>query len=783
MPRTKGSTNKHKKIKPHDGKEKKKRGRPKGSTKQQQHQVVNIHIDNNGDGEGKKKKHSSLPETLASTIFNPSLVMPNYGINDRQPVNPPESDVTGANDMTNLILTGIGGLISHQSSQAQQVKPQPQPRPQPAQPPVLVPPIKVPITPTPKVPVTPTPKVPVIPTPKPYEPANGIDIEKIIDESKKNADKHKNKEKIIIKPQDVGSVTVGPIPQDKPEKPNDEIVTDVMGFDPKYDGLKLKNRTIPWSSVGLATGKGVALGVGLGLVGGQVLHNVATTAATSVAGTVGATVGYQIAGPTGAYIGSIGGASLAAGSGLMNRGGTGSVTMTQERAPMGRGRPIVPRQPRQSTAIELGGMAAYDTANDAYRRLRGRPPRPPVQEQVRNSQLLLQVEAQMESARALAIAQQGPLPGEISSLSQPMRSRQHIKAPSYLSSVGDSIKSAYRRVSGGGGGTYAAIPTEDDFKTTLKNAKSNTQGTYAILPQEEDEGISTLTNKTKMSAKPKTLGTVASADDPVTKEWAAMKRAKAANERNIRASIDKTNQAELESAIKRGIPAGVALRNQVAPQSAIKPGTREATIIQRLVRRRQQTTTTPQRLDFGQAPTTPSVSTPTRTRTSPQLTPMQQIASNNLGKLTQKLLSKQNRGQQKNVRRDTAALVQKRLTTNSIIDMGTRVHNNHSATALQRVVRGHQGRTSATSAKITRLENQTGQIEQDLQDQIIQANRDMHGPLREERKRLQNKMSDHRTRGPTLTRYQMAKTKEGLKQYEDIIIPDRRGPSRKEPKK
>ena len=50
----------------------------------------------------------------------------------------------------------------------------------------------------------------------------------------------------------------------------------------------------------------------------------------------------------------------------------------------------------------------------------------------------------------------------------------------------------------------------------------------------------------------------------------------------------------------------------------------------------------------------------------------------------------------------------------------------------------------------------------------------MHGPLREERKRLQNKMSDHRTRGPTLTRYQMAKTKEGLQQYEDIIIPDRR---------
>ena len=204
MPRTKGSTNKHKKIKPHDlsdhkaqgaSKEKKKRGRPKGSTKQQQHQVVNIHIDNNGDGEGKKKKHSSLPETLASTIFNPSLVMPNYGINDRQPVNPPESDVTGANDMTNLILTGIGGLISHQSSQAQQVKPQPQPRPQPAQPPVLVPPIKVPITPTPKVPVTPTPKVPVIPTPKPYEPANGIDIEKIVDESKKTQINIKTKKK------------------------------------------------------------------------------------------------------------------------------------------------------------------------------------------------------------------------------------------------------------------------------------------------------------------------------------------------------------------------------------------------------------------------------------------------------------------------------------------------------------------------------------------------------------------------------------------------------------
>ena len=57
------------------------------------------------------------------------------------------------------------------------------------------------------------------------------------------------KDKNVVKPHDVESVTVESIPQDKPDEPNKEIITDVMGFDPKYDGLKMKDKTMSWSKV------------------------------------------------------------------------------------------------------------------------------------------------------------------------------------------------------------------------------------------------------------------------------------------------------------------------------------------------------------------------------------------------------------------------------------------------------------------------------------------------------------------------------------------------------
>jgi hypothetical protein len=67
--------------------EKRGRGRPKGSVKQKQTQNVHININGVG-GESSGNKKPSLPAQLPLSIFNPSLIQPDYGINDRQPVNP-----------------------------------------------------------------------------------------------------------------------------------------------------------------------------------------------------------------------------------------------------------------------------------------------------------------------------------------------------------------------------------------------------------------------------------------------------------------------------------------------------------------------------------------------------------------------------------------------------------------------------------------------------------------------------------------------------------------------
>ena len=111
MPRTKGAKGKHHKEKPH--KEKKQRGRPKGSTKQhqKQNQTVNVKVVNNnggGGGGGDKKITIPVPFQLPSTIYDPSLVQPHYGINERQPVNP----LTDA--ATDLMTPMMQSMITNQ---------------------------------------------------------------------------------------------------------------------------------------------------------------------------------------------------------------------------------------------------------------------------------------------------------------------------------------------------------------------------------------------------------------------------------------------------------------------------------------------------------------------------------------------------------------------------------------------------------------------------------------------------------------------------------------------
>jgi len=134
MSRKKGALNKHQKVKPQ--KEKKQRGRPKGSMKQNQHQIVNVNV-NSGDGE--KKRPTSIPQ-IPLNIFDPSLITPHYGINDRQPVNPPNPDIP---DMTSILGSIISQIRQPQPQPQPQPKPQPQPQPQQPNVPIKVEPIKI----------------------------------------------------------------------------------------------------------------------------------------------------------------------------------------------------------------------------------------------------------------------------------------------------------------------------------------------------------------------------------------------------------------------------------------------------------------------------------------------------------------------------------------------------------------------------------------------------------------------------------------------------------------
>ena len=109
MSRTKGAKGKHHEEKP--VKEKKKRGRPSKQHQkqhQQQKQIVNVNVNGGGGNSGGSKITIPVPVQLPSTIYDPSLIAPNYGINDRQPVNP----LTDA--ATDLMTPFIQSIISNQ---------------------------------------------------------------------------------------------------------------------------------------------------------------------------------------------------------------------------------------------------------------------------------------------------------------------------------------------------------------------------------------------------------------------------------------------------------------------------------------------------------------------------------------------------------------------------------------------------------------------------------------------------------------------------------------------
>ena len=195
----------------------------------------------------------------------------------------------------------------------------------------------------------------------------------------------------------------------------------------KYDGVKIKDKFLPISSVAKTAGLSAVAGVGAGLAGTSILNNVITTGATAI--------GYQLYGDTGAAVANL------ASSGLVDRYNSAyqprtskvkvhenseyteipafsnyhivngwTIVMTknkQERVPSY----MEPQQ--RGTLIGRLGNAIKDVSG---------PQRPPVSQKIKESKLLLDLEQKQKTHGTVA--------------------------PSTLTNITDKVKDIYRRLSG-----------------------------------------------------------------------------------------------------------------------------------------------------------------------------------------------------------------------------------------------------------------------------------------------------------------------------------------------
>ena len=364
-----------------------------------------------------------------------------------------------------------------------------------------------------------------------------------------------------------------PIPQNEPPQPHKQIFYDMFGLpindnlgqeiNDKYDGVKIKDKFLPISSVAKTAGLSAVAGVGAGLAGTSILNNVITTGATAI--------GYQLYGDTGAAVANL------ASSGLVDRYNSayqprtskvkvhenseyteipafssnhivngGTVVMTknkQERVPSY----MEPQQ--RGTLIGRLGNAIKDVSG---------PQRPPVSQKIKESKLLLDLEQKQKTHGTVA--------------------------PSTLTNITDKVKDIYRRLSGKKKGQYTQVPTNDEGLTQ--------HGTYAILPQNqphvqaeikdfEREMETMLRNRNldkememinrsakKRQVKDSNANLVSQLVGQEPTSWPAMEHYQERNERNIRQSIEATNKREKEDRIKQGLtpPAAKQSRQPRTPK-------------------------------------------------------------------------------------------------------------------------------------------------------------------------------------------------------------------------
>jgi len=526
MGRKKGDKNKHHKEKPH--KEKKKKGRPKGSIKQKQSQSININI-GGGDDNNSRRRNPSLPVQLPTSIFNPSLITPDFGINDRQPVNP-LTDTT-----TDLLTPFFQAMIANsQQEKTKPIKTQPTKPTPPKQNPIVQPPIiETPITeqpikekPKPETKKPPEPEVikPPEPPPPSFKPE---DVQKYIE-------KIHEKDKVVE------------MPPNEPKPVEKGLVDNIIGFasdsinklvsapTDKYDGLKMKNKTMPVSKVIKGTIMGGAMGVAGGMAGSSILNNAAVT----IASAGGGYIGNELDGEQGAMIGSmIGGIGAAKAMDKINPvypERNASVRMREEYEEIPNGSLV-----NGGTVIASGRTTGRTTASKKsdtkplHNRLFDA-----IKEVNTTSASTAEVKQKIKESRLLKEIEKNQKYGTYDTNIEPSEAQ-----PSTLENFKEGVKRIYRRLSGRGG--YERLPTQEEpFEETLKKTKTTKKGTYAILPQEEPIDIEQELEKMKRKTPVKTSPVKTS---PV-KPWPAMEAFGRRNERSIRESVERVDR---EEAIKR----------------------------------------------------------------------------------------------------------------------------------------------------------------------------------------------------------------------------------------
>ena len=106
---------------------------------------------------------------------------------------------------------------------------------------------------------------------------------------------------------------------------------------------------------------------------------------------------------------------------------------------------------------------------------------------------------------------------------------------------------------------------------------------------------------------------------------------------------------------------------------------------------------------------------------------------------------------------------------------------NIAAERLQRVVRGHSGRTKATKqleSKVAQLESKVAQLENKVQDTKIKANDILGDKFRENKQKLEKKYSNRER--DKLSSTKVEKLQKGIQEYADVIISKKRGPKPKD---